>query len=220
MLKNILFDLDGTLTDSQEGVIKCFQYTIMELRQTYCSESELKTLIGVPIRLIFQKLLESDDNHLIDKAIRLYREKFLEIGIIENKIYPGIEDLLITLHRNSCRLWIVTLKNETDAAKVVRHFSFDKLIRGVYGPNMDEYPDSKSRLIETVLADFELVPNETVMVGDREEDIFAGKQNQIMTIGVTYGYGTKEEIANSNPDFTCNNPYEIQQAIMNYKPKS
>jgi len=213
MLKNVLFDLDGTLTDSQEGVIKCFQYTIMELRQAYCSESELKSLIGVPIRSIFQKLLESDDNDLINKAICLYRERFSEIGIVENKVYPGITDLLVVLHKNSYRLWIVTLKNEVDAQKIAKYFSFDKLIRGVYGPNLNEYPDNKSQLIKSVLTDFQLVSNETVMIGDREEDIFAGKSNQTMTIGVTYGYGTEDEITNSGPDYICSNPYEIRKVI-------
>ncbi len=215
MLKNLLFDLDGTLTDSQEGVIKCFQFTIMELRQAHCSESELKNLIGVPIRSIFQKLLESDDNDLINKAISIYRERFSEIGIVENKVYPGIADLLAFLRKNSYRLWIVTLKNEADAKKIVRYFSFDKLIQGVYGPDLDEYPDNKSQLIKSVLTDFKLVPSETVMIGDREEDVFAGKSNQTMTIGVTYGYGTEDEITNSGPDYICNNPYEIQKAIMN-----
>ncbi len=214
MLKNVLFDLDGTLTDSQGGVIQCFQFTIKELGQPYWSESDIKKLIGIPIRSIFQEVLNSNDNDLIDKAIIIYRKRFSEIGIINNKIYPGILDLITILHKKSCRLYIVTLKNKIDAEKVAKHFSFDQFIQDIRGPNLNEYPENKTQLIKSVITDFALIPEETMMIGDRKEDIVSGKFNNTRTIGVTYGYGNEQEIINVNPDFVCNSPFEIQQAIM------
>ncbi|MFC2073155.1 HAD hydrolase-like protein [Chloroflexota bacterium] len=216
MLSNVLFDLDGTLTDSQEGVIKCFQYAIKELGQLYYNESEIMNLIGVPIRSIFQKLLDSKDNDLINKAISLYRERFTEVGIFENKVYPGIPELLAALFKNSYRLDIVTLKPKEDAERIAKHFSFDKWIQSIYGPNLRGYPESKIQLIESAITDSILIPNETAIVGDRKEDIIAGKTNGIITIGVTYGYGSKEEIVAADPDYICDSPHKVQQSILNH----
>ncbi|HEY95712.1 MAG TPA: HAD hydrolase-like protein [Dehalococcoidia bacterium] len=213
MLKNILFDLDGTITDSREGVIGCFQHTLKELTGSYSEESTIMNLIGTPIRTIFNKLLQTDNEQLITKAISIYRDKYAEIGITGNTIYPGIAELLFSLHGKPYFIYIVTMKNTQDSEKVVRYIGFDHLIQKIYGPSLEGYPDSKADLIRSALSQNKLLENETVMIGDRKEDILAGKANGIKTVGVTWGFGSREEITESLPDYLCHSPEEILLAI-------
>jgi phosphoglycolate phosphatase len=213
MISNVLFDLDGTLTDPKEGIIKCIQYAFNQLGKPYPSESDLANLIGPPLHSSFERLLHSQDDALIGEAVRFYRERFSEVGLFENNVYPGITDLLAELHRNSLRLYVVTVKPKSFADRIVRHFSLDQWLSGVYGSTLNGREYTKVKLVESVLGDFNSVPENTVIVGDRREDIIAGKSNGIKTIGVTYGYGNKEEITNSSPDYICHNTYEIGLAI-------
>lgn len=213
MLKNILFDLDGTISDSREGVVGCFQHTLKELTGLYSEESMIMNLIGIPIRTIFSELLQTDDEQLITKAIYIYREKYTEIGITGNSVYPGIVELLSTLNKTEYHVYVVTMKNTWDSEKVIRHLGFDHLIRKIYGPNFEGYPDNKAELIRLALNENNLSRDETVMIGDRKEDILAGKSNNIRTIGVTYGFGSNKEITEASPDVISHSPEDILQAI-------
>lgn len=213
MIKNILFDLDGTISDSREGVVGCFQHTLRELTGSYSEESVIMNLIGIPIWTIFSELLQTDDEQLITKAIMIYRDKYAEIGITGNSVYPGMAELLSTLNENSYSIYVVTMKNTQDSEKVVRHLGFDHLIQKTYGPNFEGYPDNKAELIRSALDENKLFPNDTVMIGDRKEDILAGKSNNVRTIGVTWGFGSSEEIAEASPDVICHMPEDIFQAI-------
>jgi len=213
MLINVLFDLDGTISNSREGVVGCFQYTLKELRGAYSEESVIMNLIGIPIRTIFSKLLHTDDAHLITKAIMIYRDKYTEIGIIGNTVYPGIDELLFALNKTGYRIYIVTMKNTLDSEKVIRYLGFDHMVRRIYGPSLEGYPDNKAELIGLALNENNLSREETVMIGDRKEDILAGKSNNIRTIGVTYGFGTRKEIIESLPDEICHSPEEVIRAV-------
>ncbi len=110
MLSNILFDLDGTITDPKEGITRCIQYALKQLGQLCPNEEYLTSLIGPPLHSIFKELLYSSENDLIEEAISLYRKRFSEVGLFENKVYTGITELLDVLHKNSYKLWVVTFK--------------------------------------------------------------------------------------------------------------
>ncbi len=217
MLNNVLFDLDGTLMDPKEGFTRCIQYALHQLGQSYPSEEYIAGFIGPPLQSTFEELLHSSEHDLINEAVGHYRKRYSEVGLFENKVYPGIIELIAFLHKNSYKIWVVTFKPTIWVEKIVRHFSLDKSLSGVYGPALDERLFDKIKLVESVLADAKIAPANTVMVGDRKEDIVAGKTNGIVTIGVTYGYGSREEIANATPDYVCTSPHEAQQAIMNHK---
>lgn len=214
MLSNVLFDLDGTLTDPTRGIIRCMQYALDLLSRPCPNELELISFIGVSVRPTFEKLLNSDEKSLIEEAISLFRERYSEVGLFENKVYPGITELLATLYENSYKLYVVTVKPQVYAERIVKHFSLDQWFNGVLGPELDDYHTNKTDLIASTLTNFKLVPEETVMIGDRKEDIIAGKSNRVVTIGVIYGYGSEEEIVNSAPDYICNSPRGIRQVIM------
>lgn len=216
MLKNVLFDLDGTLTDPTEGIVRCIKYALDQLHRPCPDEIELRSFIGVSIHPTFENLLNSVEKNLVQKAIDIFRERYSKVGLFENEIYPGITELLTFLHRNLYKLYVVTVKPQVYADRIVRHFPLGQWFNGVFGPELDEYYPDKTRLIASILTNLGLVPEETVIIGDRREDIIAGKTNATVTIGVTYGYGSKEEIIGAAPEYICRNTREIQQAIMNH----
>ena len=211
---NVFFDLDGTLTDPKKGITRCIQYALEKLGRPLSYESDLTRFIGPPLRSSFAKLLSSDNEDLIEKAVGYYRERFTDTGLFENHLYPGITRLLAFLQRNSFKLYVVTSKPEIFAKRIVRHFSLDQYFQAVFGPCLDGRFDNKGELIGFVLQELSLLPEETMMIGDRSEDIVAGKLNATQTMGVTYGYGSEEEITAAAPDFVCRHPSDIRQVIM------
>jgi phosphoglycolate phosphatase len=216
MPSNIFFDLDGTLTDSQEGIIKCYRYALDKLDLPFTVELD-SSIVGPPLRVIFKKLLGSNDEVLIEKAVATYRERFSTIGLFENQVYMGIPEMLSALNEKSHELYVVTGKPKVFADRIIDHFQLTPFFIEVYGTELGGRFDNKADLIEHVLRSRNLNKAEAVMVGDKKEDITAGKTNRITTIGVTYGYGSLQEITEAAPDYICNNPAEIQKLLMAMK---
>jgi phosphoglycolate phosphatase len=214
MVSNVLFDLDGTLTDPGEGITKCLQYALEKLDQPYRSAPELTNFIGPPLHTTFREILNSSNEDLVNKAVCLYRERFSKVGLFENKVYPGIAELLSVLHESLYKLYVVTVKPKVFAERIVRHFSLDQWLEAVFGSSLDDREYSKLKIIGATIIELKLVPKDTILVGDRKEDVAAGRASGMITIGVTYGYGTGEEIIKSDPDYICDSPLEIQQTIL------
>ena len=214
MLTNIFFDLDGTLTDSKEGIVKCMHYALDKLNCPCPAEFEDDRFIGPPLRVTFKKFFNTDDEILIEKAVSLYRERFSTIGLFENKVYSGIPEMLSSLHKKSFKLYVVTSKAKIYADRIIEHFQLSTWFNDVYGSDLGGRFDNKADLITFILNNRKLRVEETVMIGDKKEDIMAGKANRTRTIGVTYGYGTKGEISDAAPDYICGSPSEIQKLVM------
>jgi phosphoglycolate phosphatase len=217
MISNIFFDLDGTLTDSKEGIIKCYQYALGKLNYAYQSEILENSVIGPPLRVTFRRFLNTNDEALIENAVAIYRERFSTIGLFENRVYAGIPEMLSALQTNSFKLYVVTSKPKIFTDRILEHFQLATWFAGIYGTELNGSFDNKADLITFILKQRNLHAEETVMVGDKKEDISAGKANGIRTIGVTYGYGTREEISDAAPNYICGSPAEIQKLIMGMK---
>ena len=214
MLSNIFFDLDGTLTDSKEGIIKCIDYALEKLGYPVPKGFNINDCLGPPLRVSFRRLLNSNDEVLIERAVATYRERFSTIGLFENKVYPGIPELLSALHEKSLKLYVVTSKPKIFAGRIMEHFQLAHRFDAIYGTELNGRFDNKADLIEFILQNRKLRAEETVMIGDKREDIVAGKANLTRTIGVTYGYGSLQEITEAAPDGICGSPSEIQKLIM------
>ena len=214
MLSNIFFDLDGTLTDSKEGIIKCIDYALEKLGYPVPEGFNINDCLGPPLRVSFRRLLNSNDEALIERAVGIYRERFSTIGLFENRVYPGIPELLSALSENGFKLYVVTTKPKVFAGRIIEHFQLAHRFEAIYGTELNGQFDNKADLIEFILKTRQLRAEETVMVGDKREDIAAGKANRTGTIGVTYGYGSLGEITEAAPDYICGSPQEIQKIIM------
>jgi phosphoglycolate phosphatase len=214
MISNIFFDLDGTLTDSKEGIINCYRYALDKLNCAYQAEALENSVIGPPLRVTFSRFLNTNDEVLIEKAVAIYRERFSTIGLFENRVYPGIPKMLSALQTKSFKLYVVTSKPKIFTDRILEHFQLAAWFTGIYGTELNGSFDNKADLITFILQNRKLSAAETVIIGDKKEDIIAGKANRTKTIGVTYGYGTNEEINDAAPDYICDSPAEIQKTVM------
>jgi len=144
-MTTIYFDLDGTLTDPKFGITRSIQYALSKLDRLAPPEDELTWCIGPPLRASFKKLLGTDD--LADKALSLYRERFADIGIFENEIYPGIEDTLSVLAKSGRRLFVATSKPSVYAERIIDHFKLKVYFERVFGSELDGRRSDKSDLL-------------------------------------------------------------------------
>ena len=194
MAVNILFDLDGTLTDPKPGITRCIQHALSALGYPAPLEDELLWCIGPPLRGSFSRLLDSTDNGLLDEALRLYRERFAEVGLFENTLIPGIPQALDSVKNLDAKLFLATSKPSVYATRIIGHFGLDGYFDKLYGSELDGTLSDKAELIAHILAQESIVPATAVMVGDREHDVIGAVRCGIKSIGVTYGYGTEAEL--------------------------
>lgn len=190
MKKNILFDLDGTLTDSKRGIINSCCYALDHMNMTMVDRNSADWLIGPALSYSFQHFFHFKKEET-QKAVGFYREYFSQKGLYENDIYPNMRMLLRKLSDKN--LYVATGKPEIFAKRILAHFKLDHYFIDICGTTLTEERTTKFQVIEYVLQKNALPPADTVMVGDRIYDMEGAKDNNISAIGVLYGYGKKEE---------------------------
>ena len=211
-LTNILFDLDGTLTDPAEGIVRCIQHSLTTLNICCPPPEELTRYIGPPLREVFVSVCNSSDAHLVERAVEVFRERFSTIGLFENTPYADVSQMLTEL--SSYRLFVATSKPQVFAEKILRHFSLADHFVEIQGNDLEGRLDDKAELLKELLERRELRVEETIMVGDRKHDVIAAKRNGVMSLGVTYGYGSKEELVEAGADYVCGTPLEVVANII------
>jgi phosphoglycolate phosphatase len=209
MIHNVFFDLDGTLTDPKDGITRCIQFSLGRLGREAPPNDELLWCIGPPLRRSFSQLLESDDNGLMDIALQYYRERFSEIGIYENSVYPEVATALQRIFAGGFRIFLATSKPTVFAIRILEYFGLTQFFHGIYGSELDVRLSDKSDLLAHMLKTERLAPQSSLMVGDRLHDIIGGKKNGVATAAVTYGYGSHEEIERASPDFIFHSPSDL-----------
>ncbi len=212
-LRNVLFDLDGTLTDSSPGIVRSLQHALGELGHDVPTFEELVSCVGPDIRMSFGRLLETEDRTYVERALGIYRARYAESGIFECRVYEGIPEALEEIAARGLRLWVATSKPLPFARQVVEHFGLDRYFVDIHGPALDGYRSSKPELLAHLLSAHELVPAETIMVGDREHDVEGARGVGIRCVAVTYGYGDREELERAAPELLCSTPSALPGAL-------
>lgn len=213
-IDNILFDLDGTLTDPKEGIVNSIKFALDKLGIREENINELDTFIGPPLRESFAERYNLT-NELADKAMLYYREYFSVMGLYENKIYDGVAQLLDLLYSHNYKLFVATSKPTVYSVKILRHFKIDNYFYEIVGSNPDNTRTDKTEILSYIIANFNLQASHSVMIGDRKHDVIGAKNNLMKTIGVTYGYGSLEELLLYKPDFIVHNCQEIKSLFLN-----
>ncbi len=189
MQKTILFDLDGTLTDSSEGVVKCCLHTFKHYN-IEIPKSQYAGFIGPPLRYSFAK--HGIEKEEIENALKIYRERYLTVGKFENRPYDNIEKLLTTLKNAGHRLFVATSKPEETSIEILDHFGLSKYFEGICGATFDKSRDSKSAVIRYLIDKYH--PENMIMVGDTVFDVEGASEMGINTIGVSWGFGKREAL--------------------------
>ena len=205
----VLFDLDGTLSDPKPGITRCIQYALSELGYQPPDVNELLWCIGPPLKSSFSQLLQTSDDTLLEEAISLYRSRFSTIALLENSLYPQIPETLKIIRAAGYQTFVATSKPHIYATRIIEYFDLAPLFDGIYGSELDGNRSVKGDLISYILERESLLTSTVVMVGDRLHDIIGAKKNNIASIGVTYGYGSREELETHGADLIADYPKEI-----------
>ncbi len=210
-----LFDLDGTVTDSGPGILNSIRYALSKYKLPVPPEKVLRTFIGPPLKEQFQAVCALTEEESA-RMVEAYREYYTDKGIFENSVYRGVPELLEQLQKAGVRILMATAKPEEFAKRIAEHFGFAKYFEFIGGARMDGRRTDKHEVIEYVLASCGISEDErrqAVMIGDRSHDMIGAEKAGIHSLGVLYGYGTKEELENAGAELTAETPAQIAEMM-------
>ena len=210
---HIFFDLDGTLTDSSPGILRCINHALMELGHGPVTDGRLRGMIGAPLTRIFSDVLGGEDEVLLDRAVAAYRIRFNEVGIFENALYPGVAEVLESLCRTGHTLQIVTAKPAVAARRVAVHFGIVSFFRALHGPDLSARDCDKATLVGAALRVAGGDPRVAVMVGDRAVDVVAARVHGVRAIAAGWGYGTRDELERAGPDYVADTVFDLIRGL-------
>ena len=204
--KNVLFDLDGTLTDPALGIKNSIRYALNKQNRPVLNDENLNAFIGPPLIDTFMKFCDVTRKEA-ESLVADYREYFRSKGMFENKVYPMIPEMLTALKKDGCSLFVATSKPEPFAKTILEHFDLAKYFDFIGGSTLQETRTTKTEVIEYVLKENQLNVKDCLMVGDRCYDIEGAKNCNIKVAAVLFGYGDKEELKDA--DFIIASPMEL-----------
>lgn len=217
MFQNLLFDLDGTLTNSGEGITKCVQYA---LRAQGIEEPDLKKLevfIGPPLRDSFMKYYNMSREQA-EAGVEKYRERYTDIGIWENYVYDGMPELLQALRSDKRRLGMATAKPEVFALRIAERFGLNTYLDAITGCSLDGKTDKKALVVAAALKKWQLTTPEAkktvALIGDRREDVISAHENGIACIGVGFGFGSYKELSEAGADYYAEDMAALRQLLL------
>ncbi len=210
MWNTILFDLDGTLTDSGEGIMNSVTVALEYYGIPVPDRQTLRVFVGPPLHEMFVEFGVPADK--ADEAVEVFRGRYNTIGKFENIPYPGIPEMLCDLKEKGFRLLVATSKPETTATEVLEHFDLAKYFERICGASLDRSRDTKEKVIEYLL-DHYGSDGDMVMVGDTAYDVTGAAFHNIPCIGVAWGYGKVEDIASAGAVCIAQNVAELQKIL-------
>ncbi|WP_157148498.1 HAD hydrolase-like protein [Brachyspira pilosicoli] len=217
--KNILFDLDGTITDSANGITNAVKYGIKKMSDIYPElnivlpeDDILRKFIGPPLDISFKKYIYDNQDKAME-FIKYYREDYNgNDGLFNCTLYDGIYDLIKTLYNNNFNTYLATAKPLESAVRIIKHFDLDKYFTNMYGAILGGAIKNKLDVLKEASLKENFNKNETIMIGDRIDDIEASKNMGFDSIAVKYGFGNDEEFRNAT--YIVNNTKEILDIII------
>ncbi|MFN8282900.1 MAG: HAD hydrolase-like protein [Chitinophagales bacterium] len=212
-MQHFIFDLDGTISNPETGILNGYKYTFNKLQMQIPPHAELRQLIGPPLRNVFRDMYgfsEDDTNH----AINTYREYYNhQGGLFENNLFDGMNHLFDTLNQQNKTLHVATFKGAA-VDIILKHFNIAQHFKHVLFYNEASNMITKEKMIEHIMEQENTMDkNEVVMIGDRKHDLLAAKAVGVKSVGVLYGFGTLEEINACEPDFIAKDVEELHEIL-------
>ncbi len=201
MTTAVLFDLDGTLTDSSLGIFRCFRHAFLRWRETggpivtLPGDDVLRDIVGPPLRQSFARYGGAAD---VERLIGFYRERYETVGAFENRVYDGAVAALDHLREAGARLFVATSKTEGDAQRILVHFGLAERFESINGARADGSRAGKREIIGDTLTAHALAPAQAVMIGDRSYDVEGARALDVRVIGALWGYGSREELKDAD----------------------
>ncbi len=212
----ILFDLDGTITESGPGIMNSVRYALDKMQFPPLPEDMLRRFVGPPLAQSFMRFSHMTAEEAA-RGIACYREYYVPKGMFENSLYDGVMDMLRMLKNGGRVLALATSKPEVYAKKILEHFQADAYFSAVCGALLNEKRVEKAEIIAYTLDTLGLTEadkKQVLMVGDRENDVHGAKENGLDCLGVLYGYGDRQELEKAGADYIAASPVEAARMIL------
>lgn len=211
----VLFDFDGTFVDSGLGILNCVEYALEKHNIPIGDRSRLNYFIGPPLYVSFNHLYGVQGEEC-DKLVETYRERYNTKGVHEFEVYDGIEKLIKKLKEQGIKVGIASAKPRVYIEQMLNESGNYNLFDVIVGTVLSNHNEDKAITIENALKELEITDKSIcVMVGDRHYDITAAKKSGVASVGVTYGYGTEEELENAGADYIAHNMTELHNILLN-----
>lgn len=210
---NLLFDLDGTLTDPRVGITRCIAHALRGMGGEVPPPEALERYIGPSLFLSFRELLQTGDEERVRRAVALYRERYTDTGLYENRVHEGIPDALEAFRGEGHTMLVVTTKPTVFARRVVEHFGLAGYFRDVVGANLDGSRSDKAELIGHASSLHGLAAAVSVMIGDRRDDVIGARHAGIGSVGVLWGFGSRAELVEAGAGRLCESPAQLPAGV-------
>jgi phosphoglycolate phosphatase len=213
VIKTVLLDLDGTLSDSKPGIAGCFRHVLTTLGHDADAAGDLSWAVGPPIATSLKGLLAPYGDDRVAEALALYRARYSAVAIYECAVYPGVRAMLETLRAHAIPMHICTSKRRDFAEVVMTHLGLRDFVGAVYGALPEGGLEEKYDLLAHLLTQERLDPDATALLGDRLHDVHAAKANGVRSIGALWGYGGAEELRQAGADYLAAAPAEVAELL-------
>lgn len=209
----ILLDLDGTLIDSQPGILASCRAALRALGHEPEPSLDVSAVIGPPIDDVMRLILESYHDDRVTEAVAAYRADYGVNGLFESTLYPGIAQALHAMQQAGAQLLVATSKRTMFARRILEHLDLTAIFSGIHGSEPHGRLDHKPELISYILSQHALQPKDCVMVGDRRYDVAGAHANKMRAVGVLWGYGSRDELETAAADDLVAEPVDLPSAV-------
>jgi len=210
---DVVFDLDGTLSDPSEGFFRSMRAATAALGRPAPTDATLRPWIGPPLRDAFRVLLDTEVEDEVERGVAHYRERYARIGWRENRLYDGVPAMLDALRAAGHRLFVATSKPGVFAERILDHFDLRRRFERVRGGELGAGLDGKERVLAALLAEAALDPGGAIMIGDREHDARAACVLGLRAIGVLWGHGSRGELEAAGAEHLCEAPHALPDIV-------
>lgn len=216
-MKNLFFDFDGTIANTQEGIVNALEYMAKELNMKNLGVETYQKFIGPAITESIQKYYPDFPQARYPEAIKSYQSFYNTKGVYQLKLYDNMEETLAKLQSAGYKLYVSSVKPESLVKILVPHLGLDKYFSGIYGASDNETTrNTKKAILRYGMDDAGVSATESVMIGDRMTDMEGGVQNDVHTLGVAYGFGDYEELANSGAEHIVEHVSDIPTGVKKF----
>lgn len=212
----VCFDLDGTLLDSHDGLVRSYAHALAAMGRPPAAPEALRSCIGPPIRENLARLLGTTDPASIEAAVTAFRARYDAVGWSESRLYEGVVPMLAAVRDLGVRVLIATAKPQKFTDRIVAHFGLDRLVHAAFGPTLDGSLDDKRRLLAHVIETTSIDPARATLVGDRHTDVVAATTHGLFPLGVAWGYGSRDELYGAGAAIVVDTPGEALAAIVRW----
>lgn len=217
-MKSLFFDFDGTIANTQEGIVNALEHMVDELKMENLGEDTYKKFIGPSLPDSLHRFYPDFPESRYPEAIKAYQSFYNTKGVYQLELYSGMKEMLQKLQDQGYKLYVSSVKPESLIKILVPHLGLEKYFSGLYGASDDETTrNTKKAILRYGMDDAQASADNTVMIGDRMTDMQGGVENQTHTLGVTYGFGDHNELADSGAEFIANSVAEIPAGVKKFK---